>query len=142
MTHQTIEEIADEAKNWATEYTPLPDTGERKESETGAKRDAAIGKGYPHCIPPEALFRLAKHYERGAKKVSLHNWLLGMNLSWFIDSAQRHLWALQTGDNSEDHAAAILWNICGFMETDRRIRAGVLPQGLDDLPYRNYKADQ
>jgi hypothetical protein len=49
---------------------PLPDTGQRAQYATGAVRDASIGKGHFHSIPPTALRHLAKRFEDGYRKYS------------------------------------------------------------------------
>jgi hypothetical protein len=121
------------------EYVPdnkLPDTGKRQEFGTGAVRDASVGKGHFHSIPPLALRKLAKRFEDGAAKYSKNNWMKGIPLSAYVDSISRHFLALQEGDTSEDHAGALIWNACTMAWTDEEIKAGRLPRELDDLPYR------
>jgi hypothetical protein len=49
----------------------------------------------------------------------------------------RHLLALSEGDESEDHAGAILWNASAFLWTEDMIRMGKLPDELDDRSYTN-----
>ena len=44
------------------------DSGERTEFPTGALRDLSEGKGDMASIPWEAVLRLSRHYENGAKK--------------------------------------------------------------------------
>lgn len=114
----------------------LPDTGERREFGTGAVRDASIGKGHFHSIPPVALRKLAKRFEDGAAKYSKNNYMLGIPLSVYSDSLHRHFIQWMEGDASEDHAGAIIWNACCMTWTDEEIKAGRLPKELDDLPYR------
>lgn len=114
----------------------LPDTGARKEFGTGAVRDASEGKGHFHSIPPIALRKLAKRYEDGARKYSKNNWMKGIALSHYQDSLTRHVLAWAEGDQTEDHAGAILWNAAAMVWTDEEIKGGRLPKELDDLPYR------
>jgi hypothetical protein len=114
----------------------LPDTGERRKFETGAVRDASRGKGHFHSIPPLALRKLAKRFEDGAAKYSENNWMKGIPLSAYVDSIERHFLAIQEGLTDEDHAGALIWNACCMAWTDEEIRAGRLPEELDDLPYR------
>lgn len=95
-------------------------------------------------VPSYPLERLAQHYANGAKKYSERNWEKGIKLMRFIASLERHLAALKTGDTSEDHEAAIAWNIFGFMYTKYMTDTGVLPKELDDYtevvePYRKAK---
>ncbi len=119
-----------------THPAPLPDSGARSQFSTGAVRDASIGKGHFHSIPPVALRKLAKRFEDGAKKYAKGNYLLGIPLSHFQDSLTRHTLAWAEGDTSEDHAGAILWNAAVMVWTDEEIQAGRLPKELGDLPYR------
>ena len=46
----------------------IKDSGERTQFETGAVRDMHEGKGDMASIPWEAVLRLSRHYENGAKK--------------------------------------------------------------------------
>src|SRR5438477_12878367 len=110
------------------------DSGRREEWTTGSRRDAREGKGRYDLLPPHAVHRLAQLYERGAAKYGDRNWEKGQPLSRFVDSALRHLFQLVAGEEDEDHAAAVAWNVLAFMETECRVRAGELPAELDDLP--------
>jgi hypothetical protein len=111
------------------------DSGKRREYMTGSVRDRQEGKGRFDLIPLEPLRRLAKLYERGAIKYGDSNWQKGQPLmASFFDSAFRHMADLRAGEPAEDHCAAILWNICGFMWTLDEIEAGHLPKELDDRP--------
>jgi|TARA_S200002703_G_scaffold140483_2_gene131765 hypothetical protein len=47
----------------------------------------------------------------------------------------RHLLAINEGDESEDHAGAILWNASAFLWTKDQINKGNLPEELNDLSY-------
>ena len=117
----------------------LPDSGKRTEFSTGAVRDASEAKGHFHCLPPVAMRKLAKRFEDGAAKYSRNNWMKGIPLSRYQDSLARHLLAFSEGDETEDHAGAIIWNACCMVWTDEEIKAGRLPKELDDLPYRNHQ---
>jgi hypothetical protein len=111
----------------------MKDSGARQTFETGAVRDAGSGKGFWHCLPYVALEALAKLYEAGAKKYAKHNWKKGIPLSRYIDSAYRHLAKLAEGWPDEDHAAAVLWNVAGYLWTRKEISEGRLPATLSDL---------
>ena len=114
----------------------LPDTGARSEFETGAVRDASIGKGFFYMIPQEAEARVARRFEDGATKYGPDNWRKGIPLSRYYDAIRRHLakWAL--GHVEEDHLGAVGWNFCAAVWTEREIYAGRLPSSLNDLPDR------
>ncbi len=114
----------------------LPDSGQRAQYATGAVRDASTGKGHFHSIPPTALRHMAKRFEDGARKYAQDNYMKGIPLRHYMDSLMRHLLAWHEGDESEDHAGAILWNAATMVWTDEEIKAGRLPQELDTLPYR------
>ena len=106
-------------------------SGKKQEFNTGAHRDTQEGKGRYDLIPTVALKRLAIHYENGANTYGENNWKNGMPLRRFLDSAMRHLQQCLDGNEEEDHAAAILWNICGFIYTKQAIEDGKLPKELD-----------
>ncbi len=116
-----------------SEFKTVKDSGERRKTETGAVRDRASGKGRFDLISPIALERLAKHYENGAKKYDARNWEKGMPLSWFLDSASRHINKYLSGDRSEDHWAAVAWNAFSFIHIEQMIRNAKLPKSFDDL---------
>lgn len=114
-------------------WPKIKDSGDRRQFGTGAVRDMAEGKGDMVSMPWEALLRLSKHYEAGAKKYDRWNYRKGIPVSSFIDSACRHLAKYQCGMDDEDHLAAAAFNILGamLMEND-------MP-GMQDLPARKGK---
>ena len=111
----------------------IKDSGDRTEFTTGAVRDMHEGKGDMVSIPWEAILRLSKHYEAGAKKYTRFNYRKGINLSSYIDSACRHLAKYQCGCDDEDHLAAAAFNILGAMLVEE-----IQPE-LMDLPMREGK---
>jgi hypothetical protein len=129
-------ELADKVrrkKEKEVQFKSVNDTGSRRETITGAVRDRAQGKGRYDLITPIGLHRLALHYENGARKYKDRNWEKGMPLSWFLDSAIRHLFSYLAGDRSEDHLAAVAWNAMGFIHIEQLIKDGKLPKELDDI---------
>lgn len=114
-------------------YDNVLDSGKREEFPSGAVRDSRAGKGRFDLLPPHAIARLAKHFENGAKKYGDRNWEKGQSLSRLLDSALRHLFQLLDHETSEDHAAAVAWNIMVFMETGHRIAEGRIAPEVDDL---------
>ena len=114
-----------------------PSPAPKKTFETGAQRQDSSGKGRFDLIPFYPLLRLARHYEAGAKKYAPWNWTKGMPLSRMMDSAMRHLGNFVDGDRTEDHLAAALWNICGYIWAEREIRQGRLPETLRDVPWKD-----
>lgn len=116
------------------DYT-LEDSGDRTVLATGAMRELApTSKGRYDLISPIAIKRLAVLLAKGAEKYEARNWEQGHNLSSYIDSALRHTFRLLEGDESEDHAAAAMWNLHCFIHVQEMIRRGHLPHELDDLP--------
>jgi hypothetical protein len=116
------------------EFDKVNDSGKRQEFETGSRRDTRDGKGRFDLISPVFLKRLAKHCENGATKYGDRNWEKGQPLSRYLDSASRHINNFLEGDRSEDHLAAVAWNIMGIIHTQEMIARGHLPKELDDLP--------
>lgn len=116
-----------------TDYE-MKDSGVRRESTTGAVRDRAKGKGRFDLISPEFLQRLANVMEKGALKYDDRNWEKGMPLSWYMDSAQRHLNQYLAGKRDEDHLGQAGFNVMALVHTDAMIRDGRLPAELNDLP--------
>lgn len=120
-------------------FDKVQDSGQRKQFGSGAVRDLGTGKGRFDLMSPIGNRRLARHYENGATKYEDRNWEKGMPLHRFLESAIRHvndyLFCRITGEEqSEDHLAAAVWNLYGFMHTDEMITMDRLPPELDDLP--------
>ena len=116
----------------------LPDSGNRTQYiKDGGSRDRPDGKGRFDLLPGYPLLRLARHFENGANKYSPRNWEKGLPLDNYIDSLGRHFAAMLSGDDTEDHAAAIMWNIACFMWTEQQILLGNLPTDLcRDWPHK------
>ena len=111
----------------------IKDSGERTVFPSGAVRDMSENKGDMVSMPWEAILRLSRHYEAGAKKYNRWNYRKGINLSSYIDSACRHLAKYQCGCDDEDHLAAAAFNVLGAMLTEE-----IMPE-LIDLPTRQGK---
>lgn len=85
---------------------------------SGAQRDDRKGKPRMSLIPHDALKRVMNRYLDGAEEYTENNWMKGMNYSVFYDSAQRHMTQWWCGDETEDHLAAVLWNIMSLMHIE------------------------
>ena len=96
----------------------IKDSGERTEFNTGAVRDMHKGKGDMLSLPMAALLRLSLLYEEGAEKYGRFNYLKGIPLSSFLDSAERHLAKYIAGWDDEDHLAAAAFNILGALQME------------------------
>lgn len=112
----------------------VKDSGAREEFPTGSRRDTRAGKGRFDLLPTRAIRRIARHFEAGAAKYGDRNWENGQPLSRFMDSALRHAFAHLQGARDEDHLAAAAWNLLCLADTEERIKAGLLPAELNDLP--------
>lgn len=87
--------------------------------EDGGVRQSAMGKGTYKFIPTIALKRLSHRYQYGEMKYgATDNFKKGLPTSDCWDSAMRHLVAYMDGDNSEDHLAAVAWNVFTIMEME------------------------
>ena len=100
---------------------PVKKTGAARQFETGAQRDSGEGKSRMSLVPHKALNDVMQRYLAGAEAYGENNWKLGMKNSVLYDSTMRHLMAFWTGDESEDHLGAALWNIMGLIDNvDKR----------------------
>jgi len=112
----------------------IKDSGKREEMVTGSRRDTREGKGRYDLLPARALRRLARHFEAGAGKYGDRNWEKGQPLARMMDSALRHAFEYLEGKRDEDHLIAAAWNLLCCADTEERIKEGLLPESLDDLP--------
>lgn len=63
------------------------------------------------------IMQVSKHYEEGAVKYGANNWMNGMPLHVYYDSACRHLMKARAGMEDEPHIRAACWNALCFMWT-------------------------
>lgn len=132
------------ANKTINDFKPIQDSGERQEFDTGSVRDTQENKGRFDLVTPFGIRRVAKHYQGGAVKYDARNWEKGQPIMRYLDSAERHIndlkAAMLLGEQTEDHAAAIAWNMFGFMHTEEMLKLGRLPKELDDRPepYKKY----
>lgn len=112
----------------------VKDSGERQTFETGSRRDTRDGKGRYDLLQFRAIHLVARQLEEGGKKYGERNWELGQPLSRYLDSAARHLMLHGIGRTDERHDVAAAWNILCMIDTRERIREGLLPADLNDLP--------
>jgi hypothetical protein len=112
----------------------IKDSGQRRDFDTGSRRDIRTGKGRFDLLPPFALRAVAEHMEEGADKYGDRNWELGQPLSSYLDSGLRHINRFLMGWTDENHLAAAAWNFMCLLDTEVRIREGLLPESLRDLP--------
>lgn len=85
-------------------------------------------------MPYDALERVAKVFEAGAKKYAERNWEKGIPTHRFMDSGLRHAMKHLAGRRDEDHLAMACWNFLCLLQTEEWIRSGRLPAELQTLP--------
>lgn len=122
-----------EAETRKLKTTQIKDSGERTEFSSGAVRDLHSGKGDMLSVPWAAMLRVSKHYENGAAKYGRYNYLKGIPVSSFIDSALRHLAKYIAGWDDEDHLAAAAFNVLGAIQMEEH------NPDMCDLPWREGK---
>ena len=110
-------------KKGPVEYT-TKDSGKREDYPSGMRRDTQEGKarfdlllvdGIPYG--DQFLTRVAELLERGATKYGERNWQLANSdeeLSRFRASALRHIMQWASGEEDEDHAAAVVFNLMAY----------------------------
>jgi hypothetical protein len=111
----------------------VTDSGKRRDLPTGSRRDVRDGKGRYDLLQFRAMFLVARQLEEGAKKYGDRNWEKGQPLSWYVDSAIRHMGNFMTGKRDERHEVGAAWNIMCLLETIELIKEGKLPRELDDI---------
>lgn len=103
------------------------DSGARQQFDSGMQRDTQEGKArfdllFPLNVPYDAQFltRVAELLARGAEKYDSRNWEQAEGdeeMERFKASAFRHLMQWVAGDEDEDHAAAVVFNLLGYETT-------------------------
>lgn len=93
-----------------------------RQFSSGAQRDTSEGKLRMSLVPQQELKRVMKRYLDGAEKYGENNWMKGMPLSAYYDCMHRHLEAWWRGDDTEDHAAAVVWNMLCAMWTQDNMK--------------------
>lgn len=116
------------------EEPKIKDSGERRVFDTGGQRDIQLGKGRMDLLPCRALIALSKHFEAGARKYEDRNWEKGIPIHSFMDSGLRHLCQYLMGKRDEPHLEAACWNLLCALDTTERIKEGLLPETLYDIP--------
>lgn len=59
----------------------------------------------------DMLLEVSKHFEDGCKKYGENNWMKGIPVRRYIDSAVRHYLKWLRGDQDEPHDRAVCWNL-------------------------------
>lgn len=110
----------------------VKDSGARQEFASGMVRDTQDGKiDYTVVLDGPMLKRWAEHLTKAKLKYpdikpGIANWTLAEGeeeLQRFKKSAMRHFMQWIYGDQDEDHAAALIFNINGYEYTLNKIKA-------------------
>jgi hypothetical protein len=95
----------------------IKDSGKRVQYDSGMVRDVSDQKIHWALVADGPMLkRWAEHLTGGAKKYDARNWLKAQGepeLLRFRESAFRHFMQWYNGDDDEDHAAAVFFNING-----------------------------
>ncbi len=93
----------------------MDDSGQRQTFESGMMRDTASDKVRWDLVWDGPLLpRLALWLTLGAKKYEPRNWMLACSEEEYERARQslaRHIASYMTGEDDEDHAAAIAFNL-------------------------------
>ena len=106
------------------------DSGVREEYPTGMRRDTQAGKPRYDLIDLAFLKRWAELMSRGAEKYGERNWELAETpeeLARFKASAFRHLIQWLQGDDEEDHATAVAFNLAAAEMVKRKLDQAYQP---------------
>ncbi|SEA05604.1 hypothetical protein SAMN04515656_10329 [Eubacterium aggregans] len=116
--------------DWSKSVPESTHEPNQRQFSTGAVRDDATGKGRCDLLPPNAILKLAKHFEKGSTHYGDRNWEKGIPTHSFLDSGMRHLLKYSAGYTDEDHLTAAIWNLMCLLETE------ILRPEMQDLPAR------
>jgi len=118
------------------------DSGKRVKFKFGAIRENTIGEGRYDMMLTRAIHRVALRYELGGIKYGdSDNFLKGQPLRVYVGHALKHIYQGLQGLQDEDHWGAAAWNILALMETQDRIKEGLLPKELDNLSHLEVRDD-
>lgn len=132
-------EIPEEPQEQPTDTPTQPqilDSGNRREFETGAKRDISDDKGRFDLLPWAAIMEIAKHSQNGSKKYGEHNVDLGIPTHSLLDSACRHVAKYLDGWTDEPHLVAAAWNLLWAIQMEVK-----MPE-MVDTPWREAQTDE
>ena len=81
--------------------------------QSGGEKGAKLARF--SLIPPDALWELALHYGRGARKYADRNWEKGYKWSLSVDALERHLTQFKMGEWLDEetgtpHIIAVAWH--------------------------------
>lgn len=103
------------------------DSGEREVFSTGMVRDIQTNKPRYDLVDWPMITRWAELMGRGAVKYGENNWKQAATeaeRNRFRASALRHCIQYFMGDRTEDHAAAVYFNLAGAEMVEEKLKAG------------------
>ncbi len=113
------------------------DSGEREHFDSGMQRDTEDGKTKWHLVASGPMLeRWAGLMTRGSVKYDDDNWMKAdseKELRRFRASAYRHFMQWWYGDEDEDHASAIFFNINGVEFVKKRIERANDQQSAEEI---------
>lgn len=106
----------------------VKDSGKREAYASGMVRDTQDNKlMYELVFDGPLVDRLAAHLTKGAVKYGKSNWTLANSeaeMERFRSSATRHMRQWLRGDQDEDHAMAVVFNINAYEYVKARLAEG------------------
>lgn len=119
------EEIGEvDEKGYEDTFNPLikevPKPGQARVFESGMKRDNDENKPYVHNLQGYTRLRFGYLTRMGARNYGDGNFLKGSPSDDALKSLDRHLAKFLDGDRSEDHLAAMIFNIQLVMLNEKR----------------------
>lgn len=124
ITHDTME--------WwqkASASTTLEDNSLKNKSnvidskrvfESGSQRDDDTDKPLVNHLTAYLRLRFGYLLRMGANKYGKNNWQKGQPTETALESLHRHLAKYEIGDRSEDHLAAIIFNVQLIMKNEEK----------------------
>jgi hypothetical protein len=103
------------------------DSGKRMDYASGMRRDTQEGKPDYTLVDFAMLKRWAALMTRGAEKYGKENWKLANSkeeMERFQSSALRHMMQWLEGDRTEDHGAAVFFNISAAEYVRTKLQTG------------------
>lgn len=107
------------------------DSWAREEFSTGSLRDTQEWKPRYDLISTHWLKRLALLMARWADKYWERNWELWQETDRFLASAMRHMFQYAEWDTTEDHLAAVCFNVMGIIHMQEEWRTDMLKNKAD-----------
>jgi len=119
------------------------DSGARAEFESGMVRDTEEGKARFDLLLPlnvpyseQFLTRCAGLMARGAKKYTERNWEQAdseQELGRYKSSAFRHFLQWMSGEDDEDHAAAVFFNLLAHESTKYKWSEADMAESINQM---------